>query len=412
MSKSCSIFFYEGYVGIAPTIINLSKSLNDCGYLVTIYGTKNPISTPDKIGNNTQGIYFSQVSDAPLLSRNIQSIYKFKLGTLIPIIDLIVFACDCFRDRLQKTNKLESRTNNIIIGVDTNGSILALLNYYFFKEKFIYLSLEINHPNHPLLFRRFAKILKILECVAYRKSEGVIIQDEDRFKTLCEYNQYHHPKVFYLPNSASASDSLVQDRKNKNYFREKFNLNEKEFPHIILQAGMIQDAVFSKELAHAFASINNRYALVFHEREKRELDDPYIKLLQEINSKNLFLSLDPLPYEQIDKIYSAATIGLAFYRDSDSNFSQISMASGKISHYLKHGHPILVNNLESLRKLVEKYQVGVVIQEPSNNIEIESAIEKILNNYSFYSENARKCFEEVFDFDKKIKPILSFMANL
>jgi glycosyltransferase involved in cell wall biosynthesis len=79
---------------------------------------------------------------------------------------------------------------------------------------------------------------------------------------------------------------------------------------------------------------------------------------------------------------------------------------------LKHGHPILVNNLESLRKLVENYKVGVVIQEPSNNIEIESAIEKILNNYSFYSENARKCFEEVFDFDKKIKPILSFMANL
>jgi hypothetical protein len=175
---------------------------------------------------------------------------------------------------------------------------------------------------------------------------------------------------------------------------------------------MIQDAVFSKELAQAFVSINKGYALIFHDREQRAIDDPYIKSLKEINSKNLFLSLKPLPYEKIERIYASATIGLAFYRNLDNNFSQISKASGKISHYLKYGVPLLVNNLESLSKLVEQYNVGIVIKDPLNSLEIESAIEKILKDYSYYSKNATICFEEEFNFSKKIQPILSFMKSL
>jgi glycosyltransferase involved in cell wall biosynthesis len=299
--------------------------------------------------------------------------------------------------------------NDISIGVDTNGSTLALINAYFFRRSFIYLSLELNHPNS---FKRLARIINVLERLAYKKSKSVIVQDEDRFKTLCEYNQYQHPKVFYLPNSDSSSDFLVQNAPIKNYFKELFNLSEEEFPHIILQAGIINDAVLAKELAHAFTPIRKGCALIFHEREKRKTDDPYIKSLREINSNNLFLSLEPLPYEQIDKIYASATIGLAFYKDWDNNLSQISKASGKLSQYLKHGKPVLVNNLESLSQVVDKYKIGVVIKDPLNTLEIEAAIETILNNYAFYSENAKTCFEEEFDFAKKVKPILAFMADL
>jgi hypothetical protein len=43
---------------------------------------------------------------------------------------------------------------------------------------------------------------------------------------------------------------------------------------------------------------------------------------------------------------------------------------------------------------------------------MEEAIQIILDNYDFYSKNARICFEEEFDFAKKVKPILSFIADL
>ncbi len=409
MNTSCSIFFYEGYVGIAPTIINLAKSLNGCGWSVSIYATENPFPQPKIIGDKTTVTYYRKASDIPLITRIILILYyKFNIKTKLPVIELFFFVCNYFWDLLLNNKETPDR-NDINIGVDTNGSILALIKSYFFQQKFIYLSLELNHPTK---LRGFANIINLLERLAYRKSEAVIVQDEDRFKTLCEYNQYQHPKVFYLPNSPSSSDSLVQDTQFKNYFREKFNLSKEKYPHIILQAGMIEESVLSEQLAYAFAAINKGYALVFHERQKREVDEPYIKALQEINSKNLFLSLEPLPYEKIDNIFASATIGLAFYKDIDKNYSQISMASGKLSYYLKHGKPVLVSNLDSLSKLVDKYKIGAVIQEASNSLEIESALEMILSNYTFYSENAKTCFEEEFDFSQKIKPILSFMAGL
>jgi glycosyltransferase involved in cell wall biosynthesis len=319
----------------------------------------------------------------------------------------VVFVCNYFINIL-KNKKLNSFKNDISIGIDTNGSILALIKSYFSRKKFIYLSLELNNP---IYLKKLANIINVLERLAYRKSEGVIVQDEDRFKTLCEYNQYQHPRVFYLPNSASSSDSIVEERQFQNYFRETFGLREDEFPHIILQAGWIDNDTFLK-LACAFASIDRGYALVYHERVKRELDDPYIKSLRDINSKNLFLSLNPLPYEQISRIYTSATIGLVFYPDTDKNLSQISMASGKLSYFLKHGKPVLASNLDSLSRLIEKYNFGVIVKEPSNSLEIEASIEMILRNYSFYSKNAKNCFEEEFDFAKKIEPVLSFLIDL
>jgi glycosyltransferase involved in cell wall biosynthesis len=406
MSNSYSIFFYEGYVSVAPTIINLAKSLNDSGHYVTIYATENPFDKLEKIGDKTTIIYFRKAFDIPLILKTLKILYKLKIETIIPIIEIVCFIIHYFI-HIIKNKKFKGLKDDISIGVDTNGSILALIKSYFFRKNFIYLSLELNDP---LLLQKFAKIVNALEQLAYRKAEGVIVQDEDRFKTLCEYNYYQHSKVFYLPNSASSSDSLLQNTQSPNYFRELLHLSEEEFPYIILQVGWIDETTFLK-LAQAFASTNKGYALVFHERLKREIDDPLIKSLREVNSKNLFLSLNPLPYEQISRVYESATIGLIFYSDINNNLSQISRASGKLSYFLKHGKPVLVENLNSLYELVEKYKIGLVVNDPSNLLEIESAIEIILSNYSYYSENAKNCFSEEFDFAKKVKPILSFLEK-
>ena len=407
MSKLCSIFFYEGYVGVSPTIVNISKLLDKSEHLVTIYALQNSYPQPGKLGERTDIIYLEKASDVFLLSKLFKFLIKIKLGSLVTVLELGSFVFQCFIHLLQNYQRETSR-EDFSIGVDTNGSIVALLKFYLFKQKFIYLSLELNHPTR---FRKISRIIGMLERLAYRKSECVIIQDQDRFETICEYLNYQHHNVFYLPNSACSSDSITQNTGCQNYLRAKFNLSKEHFPYIILHAGMINDAVFSKMIAHTFNFIE-RGALIMHEREKRSFDDPYIKLLQKINNKNLFLSLDPLPYDEIDKVYESATIGLAFYANLDSNFAKISMASGKLSYYLKHGKPVLLSNLKSLSQLVEKYKIGVVIKDLSDQVEIRAAIKLILGSYDFYSENAKSCFQAEFDFNEKIKPILSFMKKL
>lgn len=390
---SSSIFFYEGNIGVSPTIINLSKILEEHGYLVTIYANRSDDSQPGKIGN-VKIIYFET-------SKLIQ--FFLKKEKLENVLRLFEFSGQVLFKQIQNQRD-KSKRKTINIGVDIYGLIVALLCFYLLNQKFLVLSLELYNPPKSLI-----KIVSL----AYRKAEGVIIQDEDRLKTLSRFYGYQHPKVFYLPNAPLPFDEQGSTQSTENYFREKFDLSQEQFPYIISQAGMIRDKVFSKSLAEAFTYIDNGCALILHASKRKKEEDPYIKSLRQVNSKNLFLSLEPLPYDQIDKIYTSTTIGLAFYEgEDDDNFSKISMASGKLSHYLKYGKPVLVNDLPSLSGLLKKYQCGLVIKEPSNSQEIKLAIEQIICDYDRYSSNAKACFEAEFDFGKKMEPILSCMADL
>ena len=401
MNRACYIFFYEGYVSLAPTILNLSKLLDKYGYLVTILATQNnEIPQPEKIANRAKVRYF------PKLIKLYLFFDQPRLRILVRILEVIIFCFQSVSYLLKHSHGREKARNNINIGVDLHGLIVALIWLYFFKQKFIFLSLELEQPRKfKYITKPFSKIAKL----AYKKAESVIVQDEDRFKTLCEYYRYQHPKVFYLPNSTL--NDWVADAKATQFLRDIFNLSKEKFPYIVLYAGQLNDVVYSKSLAHAFASIDNGCALIFHGVDPRGLkeEDPYIQSLRQVNSKNLFLSLNLLPHDQVDKIYASSTIGIAFYANPDDNHTKIAMASGKLAQYLKHGKPVLVSNFPSLFQLIEKYQIGIVINNPSDVQEIKVAIDKILSSYDNYSKNAKCCFEAEFDFAKKMGPILSFM---
>jgi hypothetical protein len=68
-----------------------------------------------------------------------------------------------------------------------------------------------------------------------------------------------------------------------------------------------------------------------------------------------------------------------------------------------------MNDLESFRNLNDKYKLGIIIKDVSNHIEIESAIEEIMKNYEYFSENALTCFKKEFDFTVNVSPFLDFL---
>jgi glycosyltransferase involved in cell wall biosynthesis len=417
VKKSCSIFFYEGYLDISPTLISLSKILNERGYLVTFYLTNSGTSNPVKVDESINIIYFQHSNNIPIFSSLRYLLAQVKLGSFIPVLDLAVFGFQFFIYLLfawlfDKNKFRLIKNDSFNLGVDKNGSILSLLKSQLLNQEHIYLSLELIDPKSLGRLFLVTGIVNQLERIAYRKAKCVFVQDEVRFKTLSDYNQYLHPQVLYLPNSLYRTESLFDPNfENKNYFRDLFQLREEEYPYIILQAGMIAPEVCSEEIAQAFAAIDEGYALVFNTATVMDLDDPYIQSLKVINQKNLFLSLNPVPYERLSKIYRSATIGLALYRDIDPNFSQIAKASGKLSNYLQYGKPVIVSALPSLVNLVEQYQFGIAVKDPSDPTEVIAAIKKILENYSYYCRNARYCFEMEYDFNEKIKPFFSFINS-
>jgi glycosyltransferase involved in cell wall biosynthesis len=126
----------------------------------------------------------------------------------------------------------------------------------------------------------------------------------------------------------------------------------------------------------------------------------------------MFLSLDPVPLEDVDLVYASATIGLALYRGTQANHSQVSMASGKVGQYLKHGTPIIVSRTESLVRLVGEAGIGVVVDDPTDGAEFDRAIGTLLGDYERYSANARKYFEEEMDFDRKARPLLDALEAM
>ena len=401
MSKKCAIFFYDGYVGIAPTIINLSKALENQGYSVTIFATENDVPQPKSLGDKVEILYFKKKF------KTIEYLYKSKLSYFSKFLEIGLFTFQSFSHILRHGNAQDRSklTTNVI--VDFHGLMLGWLCYCFFQQKFVFLSLEIQEIKTNYIYNL---IIKLISKLVYQKSEFVIVQDEDRLENLNDFYQSKHPQVFYLPNCPDKN--IHPDTNKENIFRDKFKLSKIQFPHLILQAGMINDFTSSKSLAQAFASINSGCALIFHDvsTTSTKEDELYKHSLVKINPDNLFLSIDPVPYDQVDKVYASATIGLALYAtDQGDNFTKIAKASGKLAYFLKHGKPTLVSNFPSLVELNEKYQFGVVINDAANSQEIQAAIEKILNSYEFYSKNAKICFEAEFDFEKKMQPILAGM---
>jgi hypothetical protein len=405
MNKSCSIFFYEGWLSVAPTVMNLSTLLSTNGYKVVIYTRDTNYPKIAHLDRNIEVVYFQKY---PLVERFAKLLLKLKLGSCIQTLQLLIYAIQILCYQCQHRSIESGRS--IKIGIDTNGGILALLTAFFTNSQSIYLSLELNNEKY---FRYFDKWRIIFDRLAYRRSDAVIVQDEDRFRVLCQYARWEHPKVFYVPNSLSADylDTRSTGSTYLNFFRDKFDLSPAQYPCLILQAGLINDLVFSKELASAFNSIDRSVALIFHERERRDWNEPFIQMLRSVNSNNLVLSLEPLPYDRIDLVFSAATIGLAFYRGIDDNFARIAKASGKLSGYLKHGKPVLIGNLDSLKQLNDRYQFGIVIANPTSSSEIERAIDSIVSNYSFYSQNALMCYQQEFEFNIQSGALLKFITD-
>lgn len=399
-SQGCSIFFYDGYVGTAPSVVNSAKILEKRGYAVTVFANQNKISQPEKIGETIEIVYLPNNSWLLKLCR------QLKLSKLEKILNICSFNWQCLVHLLRTTDQLKKSKNTINIIVDIPSLLVGWFCFCFFQQKFMFMSLELPEPRKNPLGKFLAKTVGSL---FFNKGECVIIQDSDRLQTLSQFFQADIPNFFYLPNSPLNTNHA---KINPNFFREKFNLCVKQFPWIISQAGMINDHTSSRALAESFASINCGCALVLHGVNPNERADngEYLELLEKANSRNLILSLNPVPYEQVDDVYASTTIGLALYANLGSdNFTKIGMASGKLAYYLKHGKPVLISNLPSLVTLNEKYHFGEVITDPGNPEEIQFALHKILNSYKIYSQNAKNCFYAEFDFEKKMSLIVDFM---
>jgi hypothetical protein len=114
--------------------------------------------------------------------------------------------------------------------------------------------------------------------------------------------------------------------------------------------------------------------------------------------------LQPLPYEQIDDLIGSAATGLVLYSSQDGqNMAAVGLSSGKLSHFLKLGVPVIVSPLRGLADFVRLHRVGEVLEHPD---QLPSLLRRIEADEEGYRARALRCFDEHLSYDAAFGPVL------
>ena len=286
---------------------------------------------------------------------------------------------------------------NCFIAVEPEG--LLPCTYFSIRHKvpLMYLSLELNN----LSWERKRPLFKFFERLGNKRAICTIIQDEERAGILLEDNRVEDQEVIILPVSARGAAY----RKKSNYLREKLGIPEDK--KIVLYAGCISEWAMCVELAEASTKWNDEFVLVLH--GPRHEKDYLKRLMPYTEGGRVKLSLDWVPYGELDALISSGDVGIALYRGDVLNNRLIGAASSKFAQYLKCGLPIITNNYPSIRTVINKYKCGECIADIS---ESGKAIEEIFVNYLTYSKGAYECYEKRYNFSNNFKPIIDKLSTL
>jgi glycosyltransferase involved in cell wall biosynthesis len=106
---------------------------------------------------------------------------------------------------------------------------------------------------------------------------------------------------------------------------------------------------------------------------------------------------------------ASAHIGLSFYRPASDNEKLTGAASSKTAQYLQCGLPVIVNDFESIRKVVQQYGYGICADSPSR---IPEALDHIIMHYDEMRQNAFRCYREKYEITPYLRRIVDMFEGL
>jgi hypothetical protein len=276
---------------------------------------------------------------------------------------------------------------NVVIGADRGGTIIGQLLAQIFNIPFVYYSLE-----YPVPKEHISRIIERLEHRAIRKADLAITFDDVHARFISHETGLLHGKFMFLPNG---SGPRTRYRKSE-YLRNKFQFKSDAL--IILHAGGFGPWFQSIEVGKIAAPWPSSWKLVFHTSQNVENGEYARRFQHENKDTNVILHSKPLKYGDVDDMIGSADIGIAIYNRNLLGYRAelLCQAAGKIGRYLKNGLPVIVQDIPTFQMYIEKYDCGICISKLS---QMESAILQIVDKYNYYSNNALKCYDEIWDND-------------
>lgn len=397
-----ALFFYEGFIGVSPSVVGAALELQARGYCVDIFYNRPlidvpPPNLPTEIGLHeyvprTRWITGPIIN---LLRRNVlrrlsrtrvdeavhegSSRFRAWAKAFMALVELPQFALYC---------RKHYESADLVIAFDMT-SLAAMSWTVPATTAFVYWSLEImllEEVPDPV-----SGWLKRHELRRLPDAQAIVVQAPER-RALFEHN-IHLPLDRYVevPNGPSHP---IPANLPTDFFSTKFPIPPQA--RVVLHAGLISASYLSLEVARTVSAWPQKFVLVFHERQHRDPQEPYIQAAQQAGGARVFLSLNPVPLDQVDTVYASADIGLVCYAPAivEANVTTAWASSGKLVYSLRHGLPIIVVS-SVCPSILKDWPCGVWTP---NMDDIGPALTKIAANYEAYSACARQAYDVLFDF--------------
>lgn len=354
--------------------------LGECGYQVQLISPSDPHYLPPT--------HVAKGCSVTIVSRSLPV-----CGRRLPCPTTVRLLAEGWRSIWQ-------RRPHCLIAGDRLGSVVASGLSRFFGVPLVIYGLEL--PAKRTQRRTF---LDRMERHCIRRSDLYITHDDYHAEFVAKESGIARERILSLPNATPGEPVRAQSR----WLQEALELSDREV--IVLHAGGLGRWHSCLELARAVTEWPDHWRLVFHTSHNVNGDSYGEDVKHLADGNKIVLHNHPLGAGELDRLVASAHVGVATYSVEELGYRAelMGFASGKIGRYLKNGVPVVATDLPTVRPYLSKYRCGICVRDPS---QIRSAIERIMADYATYSENAVRCYDELWEPSRFLEVIGERIAQL
>lgn len=224
------------------------------------------------------------------------------------------------------------------------------------------------------------------------QAKALIVQDTSRGTHLIDCINATFSKTIYVPVSLNDTTFCAIAALKRGQERSLQTLK-------IVQSGHICTNRYSDAVARSYQGWPYGIELYFRGNIGSDVLAVVEDLAKPVNITRCFYDNNVLPI-----IFNDYDVGFIGHQETDRNHHLIINASSQLAAYMRLGMPVLCCGSEQLISYVNDNKIGFATHHPLD-IHPEQ-ITDLVENYSIYSQNARKLFEEKYDLNRHMTTAL------
>lgn len=182
-----------------------------------------------------------------------------------------------------------------------------------------------------------------------------------------------------------------------------------EMSKTIVYAGGISEQWSHENILKAIENMDIKYELA------GVVTHAYLEKLQEYSSWGKVVYHGKVPHDEVNKLFSKSSVGLAILQPSFNTNGKIgNLSNTKLFEYLAAGLPVICTNFKIWSEIIKKWKCGICV-DPNNTTEIHDAIEYLVNNpheAMKMGKNGQKAIIDEFNWQKQEQTLINTYKNI